>query len=231
MSIIRKPGGKPRDIEHAVPVDLLAQLMRAEADVVAVIGLGLSRRADRCRESSAWSDRSRPRCAAARAAGRCRHRAWGAPLRSTPRCSCRRSANGTLRKVCVGSAWGGSYSWRPSVRGREISDTSMIEMPENQQPAYISFAAAHGVMQGMIAPFRMRRLRRPPGSGPASTSAKPRPASTDSDVVDDQDVAGEPLHLGRDVGIVLVEVEAMHAARVGLDEGDQLRVAPCRLMS
>src|SRR6476661_8209997 len=34
-----QPGRKPGDIEHAVPIDLLAQLMRAEAHVVAVIGL------------------------------------------------------------------------------------------------------------------------------------------------------------------------------------------------
>src|SRR5258708_4437110 len=49
-----------------------------------------------------------------------------------------RIGNGTFKNVWVGSACGGSYSWRPSVRGCAMSDTSMIEMPENQQPAYSS---------------------------------------------------------------------------------------------
>ena len=78
------------------------------------------------------------------------------------------------------------------------------------------------MMQGMIAPLGMRGfarclvLTRHP---PARDLDRLRRAS---DVVDDQDIAGKTLHLGRDVGIVLVDIEAVCAARVSLDEADQL---------
>ncbi len=43
-------------------------------------------------------------------------------------------------------------------------------------------------------------------------------------VVDDEDIADEPLHLGGDVGVVLVHVEAVHADAAGLHIGQQLRI-------
>ena len=46
-----------------------------------------------------------------------------------------------------------------------------------------------------------------------------------ADVVDHQDVADVAFHLGRDVGVVLVHVEAVHAAAVGAVMRDQLRLA------
>ena len=45
-----------------------------------------------------------------------------------------------------------------------------------------------------------------------------------ADVIDHQDVSDIALHLGREVGVVLVEIEAMHALAVGLVEGDELRI-------
>src|SRR3954464_10212131 len=45
-----------------------------------------------------------------------------------------------------------------------------------------------------------------------------------SNVVDDEDVADETIHLGRDERIVLVEVEAVNAAGMCFHEGQQLGV-------
>src|SRR3954447_7711049 len=117
--------------------------MRAEADVVAVIGLGLlvqligaeNRRLGRVGHVPGAQRRVRPADVRAPLSAPL----WGRSSSVDTAMLLPLMANGTFRKVCVGSAWGGSYSWRPSVRGREISDTSMIEIPENQQPAYISF--------------------------------------------------------------------------------------------
>ena len=49
-----------------------------------------------------------------------------------------------------------------------------------------------------------------------------------ADVVDHQDVADIPLHLGRDVGIVLVHVEAVHPDAAGAVMHDLLRAGRLR---
>src|ERR1700746_1016799 len=43
-------------------------------------------------------------------------------------------------------------------------------------------------------------------------------------IVDDEDVADVSFHLGRDVGVALVHVEALHADAAGLVIADQLRL-------
>src|SRR3954463_1519289 len=55
----------------------------------------------------------------------------------------------------------------------------------------------------------------------------PRPCGV-GDVVDDQDVADIAFHLGRDVGVLLVHVEAVHAAAPGLHVRDELRLGSIR---
>src|SRR5689334_10360518 len=44
------------------------------------------------------------------------------------------------------------------------------------------------------------------------------------DVVGDEDVADEAVHLGRDVGVARIHREAMHADAAGLLMGDQSRL-------
>src|SRR4029077_10108331 len=44
------------------------------------------------------------------------------------------------------------------------------------------------------------------------------------DVVNDEDVADEAVHLGRDVGVASIHRETMHADAAGLLGGDQLRL-------
>ena len=46
------------------------------------------------------------------------------------------------------------------------------------------------------------------------------------DVVDDENVADETLHLGRDVGVVLVKVEAVDPSGMGSHERDQPGIGP-----
>jgi hypothetical protein len=45
-----------------------------------------------------------------------------------------------------------------------------------------------------------------------------------ADVVDHQDVADKSFHLGRHIGVVLVDIEAMHALPMRLHESDELRI-------
>jgi hypothetical protein len=107
------------------------------------------------------------------------------------------------------------------VRGCAIRD---VDDRDAREPATREelVAAAHRVVEGVIAAARMRRLaaprmltRHPPARDLARLRRIP-------DVVDDQDVAHEARHFGRDIGIALVEVETVDAARMGLDERDQL---------
>ena len=67
----------------------------------------------------------------------------------------------------------------------------------------------------------MRRLAAPdvlPVHPPARDLDRPRRIA---DVVDDEDVADKPLHLGRDIGVALIDVETVDALAVGLHEGHE----------
>src|SRR5690242_19582820 len=66
--------------------------------------------------------------------------------------------------------------------------------------------AARGVLARHPPARDLRRLRR------------------SADGVDDEDIADVALHLGRDVGVVLVHVEAVDAAAPGLLMFDELRL-------
>ena len=74
---------------------------------------------------------------------------------------------------------------------------------------------AQRVMQAIARARTMSASRRRPGAGPAATSATLPRASTGPNVVDHQDVADVARHLGRDVSVVLVHVEAVHADAAG----------------
>src|SRR5262245_66567729 len=72
-------------------------------------------------------------------------------------------------------------------------------------------AAAHGMMQAVLGPLRMRRL-----AGRGVLSRHPPARDLDrlrrtADVVDDENVTDEPVHLSRDIGVALVDIEAVHA--------------------
>src|SRR5580765_4046777 len=45
-----------------------------------------------------------------------------------------------------------------------------------------------------------------------------------ANIVDDQNIADEPFHLCRDISVGLVDIEAMHALAVSLNESDQFGV-------
>ena len=85
-----------------------------------------------------------------------------------------------------------------------------------------TFAAAHGVVQANAIAVPCRRL--------AARQVLPRhmPArhlcrvGRVGKVVDHQDIADVALHLGRDIGIVVIHIEAVHTKTVGPDVGQQL---------
>ena len=99
-----------------------------------------------------------------------------------------------------------------------MSLTSMIEMPDIQQPAYISLPQRMRMVQAVLGALRMRRI----AAGDVLSLHPParhfHRLGRIADVVDDQDVADEAFHLGRDIGVVLVDIETMHALAVGLHE-------------
>ena len=107
-----------------------------------------------------------------------------------------------------------------------LGDVAHVDDADARHPAAREHlvAAAHGVMQAMLGTFRMRRI----AVGDVLVLHAPAPDFSRlrriADVVDHQDVADIALHLGRDVGVVLVEIEAVHALAVGLVERDELRV-------
>src|SRR6266704_1293201 len=106
-------------------------------------------------------------------------------------------------------------------------ETSMTLTPACQHPAH------------NLSPKRSAwcsRWRFPPGrffSGGKVLSRHP-PARNFlrllrlADVVDDEDVPQVAFHLGGDVGVVLVHVEAVHADPAGFLEGEELRFRPVR---
>src|SRR5262245_64219520 len=83
-------------------------------------------------------------------------------------------------------------------------------------------------MQAVATPSPARLLapgEMLPRQPPTGDFLRPRRIA---EIVDDEDVADVPDHLGRDVRVALVHVEAVHADAAGLLERDELRIYPVR---
>ncbi len=112
------------------------------------------------------------------------------------------------------------------AQGARTADVGHVDDGDARRPAarIHLVAAAHGVMQAVLGRLRMRGLAAGdvlPLHPPARHLDRPRRIA---EVVDDENVADEPFHLGRDVGVTLVDVETMHAFAVSPHEGHELGV-------
>jgi hypothetical protein len=106
-----------------------------------------------------------------------------------------------------------------------MSDTSMIEAPENQHTGveFVCRIASHDEAYGCARVDAVARRRS------HSDRASQRETSTGlawiADVVDDEDIADETLHFGRDVCVVFIDIEAVNAARMRFHERDSFGLA------
>ena len=112
--------------------------------------------------------------------------------------------------------------------GCAMSETSMIAEAAVPAARPQVVAEAQRVMQPMAAAGPCRRLA-------AGDVLSGHPPARDflglgrvAHVVDHQDVADVALHLGRDVSVARIHVEAVHADAAGLVIGDQLRFRAVR---